>query len=255
MRQTESRNSCQWQRHREDVLGNDDLSPTKPTWLKPGGENVATAEKIDDFTVRILSDQPYPFILKYLAHIQGTGLVYPKHYSSQFHANYVDEVELTPKVEEAGYDDWMGYFRSKTVLDEGVSENNPELPTLALYKLLEKTETHWLFERNPYYWKVDPDGRQLPYIDAAFIKILLDDDIQDAAMISGELDIKFGWMPNASNWPLYKTNEEHGQYKASTVPNLTGVVMLFQPNQTYEEDRTSSCATSSAQAISHCPLL
>ncbi|MBV7328627.1 ABC transporter substrate-binding protein [Chloroflexi bacterium TSY] len=222
----------------EDVLGNDDLSPTKPTWLKPGGESVATAEKIDDFTVRILFDQPYPFILKYLAHIQGTGLVYPKHYSSQFHANYVDEAELTAKVEEAGYDDWTGYFRSKAVLDEGVPENNPELPTLAPYKLLEKTETHWLFERNPYYWKVDPDGNQLPYIDAAFIKILLDNDIQDAAMISGELDIEFGWMPNASNWPLYKTNEEQGQYKAFTVPNLTGAAMLFQPNQTYEEDTT-----------------
>ena len=55
-------------------------------------------------------------------------------------------------------------------------------------------------------------------------------------MISGELDIEFGWMPNPSNWPLYKGNEEQGQYTATSVQNLTGSVMHFQPNQTYDAD-------------------
>lgn len=50
------------------------------------------------------------------------------------------------------------------------------------------------------------------------------------------LGIEFGWMPSASNWPLYKSNEEQGQYIAIPCQNLTGAAMLFQPNQTFEGD-------------------
>ena len=218
-----------------DMIGDDEMTPRKPGWLQPGGE-LATFRRVDDHTVQFVFAEPYPFILKYLAHYNGSNVVYPKHYSRQFHPQYVDRADLEARAADAGFESWPGYFGEMAALDEGVPESNPELPTLGPYRLLEKTETHWLFERNPYYWKVDTEGNQLPYIDAAFIKLLQDREIQDAAMISGELDIEFGWMPNASNWPLYKGNEEQGQYRAIAAQNLTGAVLHFQPNQTYDGD-------------------
>lgn len=218
-----------------DLVGNDEYSPRKPGWLQTNGV-LAEFQRVDDYTVKFTFTEPYPFILKYLSHYNGTGMVHPKHFCRNFHPDYVDQDALMAQVEAAGVESWPDLFGEKAALDEGVPESNPDLPTLGPYRLLEKTETHWLYERNPYYWKVDPEGNQLPYIDASFIKLLQDDEIQDAAMISGELDIEFGWMPNASNWPLYKSNEEQGQYIAIPAQNLTGSVLHFQPNQTYEGD-------------------
>jgi peptide/nickel transport system substrate-binding protein len=218
-----------------DRVSNEELNARPPGWLAPGGA-LMDFQKIDDHTVKFIFGSPYPFILKYLSHYNGTGVVTPKHYCQQFHPAYADADTLNSLAVDAGFDDWTGRFADLANLDEGIPEHNPDLPTLGPYKLLEKTQTYWLFERNPYYWKVDPEGNQLPYIDAAFIKLLQDREIQDAAMISGELDIEFGWMPDPSNWPLYKGNEEQGQYTAIAAQNLTGSVMHFQPNQTYDAD-------------------
>src|SRR5690606_18580617 len=44
-------------------------------------------------------------------------------------------------------------------------------------------------ERNPYYWKVDPDGRQLPYIDEVSVQILGQDAL-DLRAANGELDLQ-----------------------------------------------------------------
>jgi peptide/nickel transport system substrate-binding protein len=220
----------------EDVILDDELTPSKPTWLRPGGGDLATVEKLDDFTVRFTFAEPYPFIVKYLAHYNGTYVVYCSHYAKDFHPKYVDPDELQARAEEAGFEDWTGYFGQFAELDEGIPVYNPELPTLGPYVLLEKTQTHWVYERNPYYWKVDPEGNQLPYIDASFIRLTQEHETFNAAVISGEVDIEFGWQPSTEDWPLYKENEEAGNYRAFTVSNLTGATTLFQPNQTYEED-------------------
>ena len=43
---------------------------------------------------------------------------------------------------------------------------NPELPTLGPWKTVRPINTPtWVLERNPFYWAVDTEGNQLPYID------------------------------------------------------------------------------------------
>ena len=46
------------------------------------------------------------------------------------------------------------------------------------------------WERNPYYWKVDPDGKQLPYLDAVRFDVVesVDDMINRAAQ--GDIDMQ-----------------------------------------------------------------
>lgn len=43
-----------------------------------------------------------------------------------------------------------------------------------------------ILERNPYYWKVDAEGNQLPYFDSINMKANIED--QTAALIKGDLD-------------------------------------------------------------------
>ena len=47
-----------------------------------------------------------------------------------------------------------------------------------------------IFERNPYYWKVDAEGNQLPYIDRINNNII-DKELYDIKIVTGEAD--FAW--------------------------------------------------------------
>jgi len=220
----------------EDILLNDEITPAKPTWLKPGGEKLATLERVDDFTVRFTFELPYPFVLKYLAHYTGMNIARPSHYLKQFHPAYVDQDELEAQAEDAGYDSWINYFAFLTSMDMGTPKFNPDLPSLAIFKLMERQESQWILERNPYYWKVDPEQNQLPYVDGCFVRVIADQEAYTGAVISGELDIGFGWRSEIADWPLYQTNQEAGEYVAFTVPEVSSANPLYQLNLTYQED-------------------
>ncbi len=43
--------------------------------------------------------------------------------------------------------------------------------------------------RNPYYWKVDTAGNQLPYIDDVDIAIVADVEAATLKIIAGEVDL------------------------------------------------------------------
>ncbi|MBQ7636773.1 MAG: hypothetical protein IJS80_05640 [Lachnospiraceae bacterium] len=45
-----------------------------------------------------------------------------------------------------------------------------------------------ILERNPYYWKIDAKGNQLPYLDNIYLKKLGENDDAKAMLISGDLD-------------------------------------------------------------------
>ena len=47
---------------------------------------------------------------------------------------------------------------------------------------------HIVYERNPYYWKVDTLGNQLPYADRMVFKIVPGLQIIFLKLMNGELD-------------------------------------------------------------------
>ncbi len=79
-------------------------------WQATSG-NLCDYERIDDYTVKLIFTDPYPFILKYLCHIHGTSMIHPMHYSSQFHHAYVEDVAaLETQAKDAGLDSWKDLF-------------------------------------------------------------------------------------------------------------------------------------------------
>ncbi len=46
-----------------------------------------------------------------------------------------------------------------------------------------------VLEKNPYYWKIDPKGQRLPYLDQIEFRFVPSEDAQVARFISGEADI------------------------------------------------------------------
>ena len=56
-----------------------------------------------------------------------------------------------------------------------------------------------ILERNPYYWKVDPNGVQLPYFDQFVFLIVPDQNTLFLKFQSGEIDT---FVPRPTDWPL-----------------------------------------------------
>ena len=74
----------------ENHILNDELSPSKPSWMKPGGE-LGTVEKVDDTTVKFTFSAANGLFLFRLANSQP---FLPGHYLEQFHIAFnKDEVE------------------------------------------------------------------------------------------------------------------------------------------------------------------
>jgi peptide/nickel transport system substrate-binding protein len=159
----------------EDVILNDDLTPVKPKTWSPGGK-LMRVEKVDDYTVSLHFAIPYPFAILYLAHAWGAqgSFYYPKHYSKNFHPKYVPLDELNKKAKAEGFDNWWQLFgKYNSFFGGGGANVEPGTPTLQAFMVAKKGTDVIISERNPYYWKVDIAGNQLPSgLPPPFCKLL-----------------------------------------------------------------------------------
>ena len=93
------------------------------------------------------------------------------------------------------------------------------------------TESTLVFERNPYFWKVDAEGRQLPYMDTIEF-VTLDDSLKAQEIMAGNIDVaEFG----NDEFPLYKASEASGCYSIKRLVGTSWSIMELQPNQTYKD--------------------
>ncbi|MCY3781502.1 MAG: ABC transporter substrate-binding protein [Chloroflexi bacterium] len=202
----------------DDVLTNEDLTPTIATWLISGGEPLSV-EKIDDFTVKFSFSTPNGLFLQNLASILGCGPTsYPRHYLEPYHINYADDIDA--KIAEAGASDWVELFQSKGGVEPCFWTNtsfwqSDTVPTLHAWRL---TATYGggtgrvEAERNPYYFKVDPDGNQLPYIDRMIFDQLEDKETLLLQVLNGDIDMMARHFNSAANRPIVYDNRETGGY-------------------------------------------
>ena len=90
-------------------------------------------------------------------------------------------------------------------------------------------------ERNPYYFAVDAEGNQLPYIDEVRFTFFADNEALNLAAVGGEIDMQ-GRHINMSAYPVLKENEEQGNYHVVTWPTFGGSDAVLMFNQTYVDD-------------------
>ena len=69
-------------------------------------------------------------------------------------------------------------------------------------------EQQVVLKRNPYYWRVDPNGVQLPYLEEYVFLIVKDRNTQFAKFRTGEIDV---FAPRPQDWPeIVKSAEAKG---------------------------------------------
>ncbi len=221
----------------EDIILDDELVPVKPSVWSPGGE-LMKMEKIDDYTVQMRFAAPHPFATTYLAHSFGWAGAFflPKHYLKQFHPRYVPTEKLEEMVKEKGFDQWYQLFFARGRYFQGMlSPTNPDLPTLSAYILKDIQPGYRFLERNPYYWQVDTEGNQLPYVDKILLTLVENEEMYAAKVITAQVDFA-AIQTSVKDLSLYMENEEKGDYRVIVWQSCAGADIYFQPNLTYLED-------------------
>ncbi len=191
-----------------DVALNDQLSPGRLGWAAVQGEQ-GTLEKIDDYTVRFVFAHPNPIFPQRLA--WGNEQYMPKHYLKQFHMDYGDAAQIEEMARLAGFDNWQNAFHAKA--DWLV---NLELPSMRPWiPVTSATESRHRMVRNPYFWKVDPEGNQLPYIDEVVHTLAESAEVINLMGLAGDLDMQVRHM-SLVNYPSFMANRERGGYRVVT---------------------------------------
>lgn len=210
----------------EDVLNNKEMRPRGlPLDLLSDGKP-PLFEVLDPLTIRYSWEVPNPDFLQRLAAPQPLTLVLPKHYMKQFHPKYADPETLKKLVEEEGEDDWTSVHinRSRTYRPE-----NPELPTLdPWHNLIKPPSEQFIFERNPYYHRVDETGQQLPYIDRVVLNVSAS-GIIPAKAGAGETDIQTSSLDFA-DYTFLKDAEKRYPVKVRLWEHTQGSRIALLPN-------------------------
>ncbi len=208
----------------EDQMLNTEITPVVPSQWRPG-DQVMEVTALDDYTVQFEFAVPY---LNFPYRLIG-GMYLPQHYLQQFHPMYTDADELAATVSAAGYDQWYQLFSARNSYLE-----NPDRPTLNAWKLTSIDSERGIFERNPYYWKVDTEGNQLPYIDRKVVNRGGDPEVINMMALQGQLDRVCAAM-QLENYPLYIENREQGDYSVKLWNLAFQSSCGFMFNLTYED--------------------
>ncbi|MBN1873118.1 MAG: hypothetical protein JXA33_02735 [Anaerolineae bacterium] len=178
-------------------------------------------EILDDYTFRCTFDYTFglfPHILtRHMGGYPQEGPFMPKHFLQNYHIDYAGEDALKTLMAELEMETWqqvLNRFCSQWGLNTWqFPEWAKDFPTLAAWIPKEyPAEGLILFERNPYYWKVDLAGNQLPYIDTLRLDYMADTQTMELKLIGAELDWLGMHDVTIAKYPLYKENEEQGKY-------------------------------------------
>ncbi|CAG0933762.1 Periplasmic alpha-galactoside-binding protein [Thermoflexales bacterium] len=218
-----------------DVLLNQDITPSLPKWMRNADGSVALVEKVNDYAVKFTYAEQNTLFLYELANQDGGDRTYapflPAHYLKQFHPTYGNQADIDKLVADAKFQTWTELFASKNAPFE-----NPERPTMAAWVPASRiSDQVFTLKRNPYYVGVDTAGNQLPYLDEVRFTFFADAQALNLAAIAGELDQQDRHV-NMMNYPVLKENEGKGQYRVITWPSFGGADAVVMFNQTYQKD-------------------
>lgn len=202
-----------------------------PANLKINGEG-PRFEVLDRLTVRYTWADPNPDFLTDLASPSPVRLMQPAAYLKQFHVNYQTKEKMAELIAREKVEDWVALHQR---MSRSVRPENPDLPTLdAWCNRTTPPAGRFVFERNPYYHRVDENGRQLPYVD----RVLLDvssSDLIAAKTGTGESDLQFTNLDFA-DYTFLKNAEQRYPMTVDLWKRIQGSRVCLIPNLNCKDD-------------------
>ncbi len=220
-----------------ECLGNNELYRSYPSlYMTSGKPPVVT--KVSDTAVKFNFASPYGLFLIQLATPLGQhATLFPKHYAKQFLPAY--NPDLLNQAKAAGFSDWPSLFRARMGDIEIPSRwSNPAKPVLDPWVIAEPYTggaTRVVLRRNPYFWQVDTEGNQLPYIDSVTFNIAQDVESLMLDAIGGKLDIQERHIDALQNKPTIAANATRGGYRVFPTTSSGSQQMTIYLNQVHKD--------------------
>lgn len=141
-----------------------------PRFMRVAGE-AGTVEKVDALTVRFRFPVPNALFLEKLASVAMDPLTWddfilPSHYLARYHPATGDTALIAEEMRRFKSSSPVSLYKRLKL------ENNPEHPRLWpwVYHTY-RPNPPYSYVRNPYYFAVDTQGNQLPYIDRIVMQV------------------------------------------------------------------------------------
>ena len=209
-----------------EVANNKELSPQGlPKEMLAGGEP-PKFEVLDDTTLRYTWPVPNPLFLPALAGASPLFIYRPGHYLQQFHASYAERAKLEAEAEAIGLQSWAELFKRR---DRMFRFDNPDLPSLQPWvNSVPPPSQRFVGKRNPYFHRIDAEGRQLPYIDEVILTATQPRLIATKAA-AGEADLLARGL-TYQDAPTLKEAEGRGDIQLRLWPIGRGAQLALYPN-------------------------
>ena len=195
----------------EDLVGHPELD----IWNRY--PQITRIEVIDELTIRLHSDSPLPGLRKELTTVNGGDWYWyqPLHHLRKWHLRYNRNANELAR--EEGFATWAAALVARLPW-QPYSQRHQAKPTLHAWELSQVVGFTRLWERNPYYWKVDTDSQQLPYIDR-IVSRSVDSLIYRQNILRGEADIAFA-RTSAEDLAAYRGKAREAGYRVVVLPPL-----------------------------------
>ncbi len=209
----------------EDIETNEEITPAPHDEWVVDGEPM-TVEAPDEYTVVLTFAAPNGLAETTGLAFHGNqwplgferfGFFAPRHYLEQFHPDYNPD---------ATYE----------MFDEMALDFNTERPALTPWTISEWSPgaTEMVAARNPYYWKVDTEGNQLPYIDELHFTLVEDNEAANLLALAGDIDMQARHMDFAK-FQVFQESAEQGDFTVGQWTNATSSDVTFFPNQSFSD--------------------
>jgi len=208
----------------EEMALHPEHSEAVPGWATTEEGRVEIVQ-VDDYTLRFEFPTPQVFFPEYMAmRVDGGQQDHrpaPKHYLMQFHPDYNDEYDTFEEFEIRQL--WW---------------KNPECPVLTEWMPVRHDPGQVLIlERNPYYYGVDTEGNQLPYIDEVRIEFVGDPEVFKLRATRGESDMQI--LPSVlgmADISLIRAGTNQYGIHPMLFGGGSGTGSVYFPNQNHPDD-------------------
>ncbi len=181
-------------------------------------------EKVDDVTIKLKFAGPNGLAETVGLAFHGNqwplgferfGFFAPKHYLTQYHPKHNSSATYK-KFEEMAW------------------EYNPKRPAMTPWVITEWSTgaDHMLATRNPYYWKVDEAGNQLPYIDEVYFYLVENSAAVNTLALAGKLDMQHRSI-DFNQVSVYKEQASKYDYNVLIWTRAQASGLTFFPNQSF----------------------
>ncbi|MGD0003134.1 MAG: ABC transporter substrate-binding protein [Anaerolineaceae bacterium] len=186
---------------------------------------LAVFTKVDDYTLTIGYGTPSPLTAKRLAMWVNANIgprwIAPKHYLSQFHPKY--------NTAEKDFKDFNTKAETWT---------NPDCPVLNHFILTKydagKSQSG---DRNPYYYAVDTQGNQLPYLDGWDCTVAADRETELLFARQGSVDEQHFSNYTLGDIATLKDGQDAGNYDVYLWDSGSGTAMMYFWNYDAKDDK------------------